>query len=110
MNLKETLRCKKDEILKIAAKHGAENLRIFGSVIRNEETAGSDIDFLVDIGPRPSPFFPAGFIADLETLFGNKVDVVTERSLHPFIKKIFSMRLVRCERRPSLPHPYFGMH
>lgn len=48
MKLKQLLLKKREEILKIAAKHGAYNVRIFGSVAREEEDKNSDIDFLID--------------------------------------------------------------
>jgi predicted nucleotidyltransferase len=86
MGLSELLREKRQEILEIAAKHGAYNVRIFGSVARGEADAASDVDVLVDAGPETSSWFPAGLIIDLEELLGCEVDVVTERGLRPRIK------------------------
>ena len=86
MGLTELLREKRQEILTIAAKHGAYNVRIFGSVARGEADEASDVDFLVDAGPRRTPFFPGGLVVDLEALLGRRVDVVTERGLRPRIK------------------------
>lgn len=84
------LKEQRDKILKLAEKHGAKNVRVFGSVVRGEETADSDIDFLVDLGETLSPWFPTGLIHDLESLLGRKVDVVTEKSLHYYIRdKVF---------------------
>lgn len=74
---------KRDEILQIAARHGVTRIHVFGSVARGEETPESDIDFLVDVGPSPSAWFPGGLIIDLEDLLGRRVDVVTERGLRP---------------------------
>ena len=85
-DLKQELLAKRDEIFKIAAKHGAYNVRIFGSVARGEADEKSDVDFLVDAGPRRTPFFPGGLVVDLEALLGRKVDVVTEKGLRPRIK------------------------
>lgn len=82
----ELLQHRRDEILQLANKHGARNVRIFGSVVRGEETADSDIDFLVDLGEKLSPWFPIGLIHDLELLLNRKVDVVTEKSLHYYIR------------------------
>jgi predicted nucleotidyltransferase len=82
LNIEQVLTANRDKILEIATKHGACNVRIFGSVIRGEAGAGSDIDFLVDLGEKLSPWFPAGLIHDLENLLNRKVDVVTEKSLH----------------------------
>lgn len=87
MRLKQLLQEKREEILSIAAKHGAYNLRIFGSVARGEETEASDIDFLIDYDlEKTSPWFPGGLIRDLETLLNRKVDVVTTQSLHDLIR------------------------
>jgi predicted nucleotidyltransferase len=84
--IEQMLRERRETILSIAAKHGARNVRVFGSVPRGEETASSDLDLLVDIGPDPSPFFPGGLIAELERRLGLKVDVLTERALHWYIR------------------------
>lgn len=87
MSLKQLLQDKREEILSIASKHGAFNIRIFGSVARGEETDNSDIDFLIDYDPKKiSPWFPGGLIIDLEALLQRKVDVITAKSLHHFIK------------------------
>ena len=86
MGLDKLLREKRQEILKIAAKHGAYNVRVFGSVARGEAGPESDVDFLVEAGPETSPWFPAGLIIDLEELMGREVHVVTEGALHWYIK------------------------
>ena len=72
----------REEILRIAARHGAGNVRVFGSVARAEAGDESDIDLLVEMLPEHSPFFPGGLIADLEELLGRNVHVVTEGALH----------------------------
>ena len=87
MKVKEFLKQRRENIIQIASKHGAYNIRVFGSVARGEEGAASDIDLLVDIGERISPWFPAGFITDLEKLLGYKVEVVTKRGLDPHIRE-----------------------
>lgn len=86
MGIEKLLKEKREEILKIAAKHGARNVRVFGSVARGEATLASDIDFLVQVGPKTSPWFPVGLIDDLEILLGRKVDVLTEDALHWYIR------------------------
>ena len=86
MTIVELLGDKRQDILQIAARHGATNMRVFGSVARGEAKPGSDIDFLVDVGPGRSAFFPAGLLADLEDLLGCKVDVLTENGLHWYIR------------------------
>ncbi len=87
MKLKELLQEKREAIISIAAKHGAFNVRIFGSVARGEEREDSDIDFLIDYDlAKISPWFPGGLIEDLEELLNRKVDVVSAKSLHYFIR------------------------
>jgi hypothetical protein len=81
------LKNKRVEILKIAARHGATNVRVFGSRARGEAGPQSDLDLLVEVGPQRSPWFPAGLIADLEELLGCEVDVVTPNALHWYIRE-----------------------
>lgn len=76
------------EIMRIAAKHGAYNVRVFGSVARGENDDLSDVDFLVDFDPsRRSPWFPMGLIEELEGLLGCKVDVATPGMLKERIRE-----------------------
>jgi uncharacterized protein len=78
---------KREEIISIAAKHGAFNIRIFGSVARNEADDNNEIDFLIDYSiDDTSPWFPAGLELDLEELLGRKVNVVTEDALEDRIR------------------------
>ena len=87
MRLKQLLHEKREEILEIASKHGAYNVRIFGSVARGDDTEDSDIDFLIDYDiNKISPWFPGGLLMDLQDLLGCKVDIVTEKGLSKFIK------------------------
>jgi hypothetical protein len=81
------IKAKREEILRIAAKHGAYNVRVFGSTARSETGPESDVDFLVEVGPIHSRWFPAGLVADLEEALGRKVDVVTEDALHWYIRE-----------------------
>ncbi|MGK7897980.1 MAG: nucleotidyltransferase family protein [Xenococcus sp. (in: cyanobacteria)] len=88
MKLQELLQEKREKIMAIATKHGAYNVRVFGSVARGEETSASDIDFLVDYDlSKISPWFPGGLLADLEDLLGCQVDIVTEKGLHDLIRE-----------------------
>jgi predicted nucleotidyltransferase len=64
----QLIRAKRAEILRITAKHGATNIRVFGSVARGETRAEGDVDFLIDAGPVTSSWFPAGLIVDLHGL------------------------------------------
>jgi predicted nucleotidyltransferase len=86
MGTAELLRAKRNEILRIAERHGAGDVRVFGSVVRGDAGPQSDIDLLVQAKARTSPWFPAGLILDLEELLGRKVDVVTEGALHPYLR------------------------
>ena len=86
MRLERLLLEKRDDIKRIAARHGAYNLRLFGSVARGEARPESDIDFLIDVGPTTSSWFPAGLILDLEDLLGRRVEVVTEKALNPDLR------------------------
>jgi uncharacterized protein len=77
---------KRDDIKRIAARHGAYNIRVFGSVARGEAGPESDIDILIDVGPTTSSWFPAGLILDLEDLLGRRVEVITEKALNPELR------------------------
>lgn len=87
MSTDELLKEKREEILRIASKHGARNIRVFGSVVRGEARPDSDVDLLVEVGPDRTPLFPGGLIADLEELLGIKVQVVTQEGLHWYIRE-----------------------
>ena len=87
MNFSELLKDKREAILQIAAKHGARNVRVFGSVARGEADEQSDIDFLVDMEPGRSLLDLGGLLMDLQDLHGRNVDVVTERGLKPRIRE-----------------------
>jgi predicted nucleotidyltransferase len=88
MTLQNLIKTKRDEIIAIAAEHGAYNVRVFGSVARGEATEKSDLDLLVDYdSTRRSPWFPMGLIFDLETLLERKVDVATVDMLKERIKE-----------------------
>jgi predicted nucleotidyltransferase len=74
-------------IRRVAAKHGAHHVRIFGSMARGEASSQSDLDLLVDKGTETTPWFPAGLILELEELLQRDVDVVTENGLSPLLKE-----------------------
>jgi hypothetical protein len=82
------LREKRDEILEIGARHGAGNLRIFGSIAKGEGTDSSDVDFLVEMEEGRSLLDLVGLWQDLEELLGCEVDVVTEGGLSPYLRDI----------------------
>lgn len=86
MKIEELLKSKRQDILAIAAKHGAHNLRIFGSVARGEARPESDLDILVEMEPGRSLMDHVALMQDLEDLLQRKVDVVSERALHWYIR------------------------
>jgi predicted nucleotidyltransferase len=83
----ETLRRSAPEIKAVAARRGASNVRVFGSVARGDADPTSDIDFLVDLAPDRSLFDLGGILMDLADLLGTRVDVVTEASLNPRVRQ-----------------------
>ena len=77
----------RDAILAIAARHGARNVRLFGSVARGDARPDSDIDLLVDLEPGRSLLDHVGLWQDLEELLGRRVDVVVDGGLSPHLEK-----------------------
>ncbi|WP_199247939.1 nucleotidyltransferase family protein [[Phormidium] sp. ETS-05] len=86
-SLRDLLQENREEILKIATKHGAYNLRIFGSVARGEERQDSDVDFLVEMESDRNLLDRIGLMQDLEDLLGRKVDVATVKVLRDFCRE-----------------------
>jgi predicted nucleotidyltransferase len=76
----------RDAILRIAAQHGARNVRVFGSAARNEATEESDVDLLVDLEPDRSLLDQVALKQDLEELLGCTVDVVVEGGISPYLE------------------------
>ena len=72
----DSLRARRTELLRIAAERGASNVRVFGSVVRGEARADSDIDFLVDMDPGRTVLDLSELILDLEEALQRRVDVV----------------------------------
>jgi predicted nucleotidyltransferase len=83
----DLLRERRDEILRIAAKHGAGNVRVFGSAARSEAGDESDIDLLVEFEPGRTLLDQAGLVVELEGVLGRKVDVVTEGGLYWLLRR-----------------------
>ena len=83
----DLLRGRREEILRIAAKHGARNVRVFGSVARGEAGDESDVDLLVEFEPGRTLFDQAGLVVELEELLERKGDVVTEGGLYWLLRR-----------------------
>ena len=85
-SLADLLQKKRAQILKIAIRHGAYNVRVFGSAAKGAAGPDSDLDLLVNVRDEHSSWFPAGLILDLEALLDREIDVVTEEALHWYIR------------------------
>lgn len=79
---RELLQAKREDILRTATAHGVSNVRVFGSVVRGEADAESDIDLLVDVEPGRTLFDLSELLADLQNLLGHDIDIVTEKGLN----------------------------
>jgi predicted nucleotidyltransferase len=83
----DLLRERREEILRIAAKHGARNVHVFGSAARGEAGDESDVDLLVEFEPGGTLLDQAGLVVELEELLGRKIDVVTEGGLYWLLRR-----------------------
>jgi predicted nucleotidyltransferase len=86
MTLQDLRATRREEILRTAARRGARQVRVFGSVVRGDNRADSDVDFLVEMEPGRTLFDLSGLVLDLRTLLGSPVDVVTENGLRSRIR------------------------
>lgn len=86
MGIQEIIVSRKEQILALAAKYGASNVRVFGSVARGTADENSDVDFLVNLAPGRSLFDLGGLLYELQMLLGRNVDVVTPAGLRPRIR------------------------
>ena len=84
---RELLQTKREDILRAATAHGVSNVRVFGSVVRGEADAESDIDLLVDVEPGRTLFDLSELLADLQTILGHNIDIVTEKGLNSRIRQ-----------------------
>lgn len=76
----------REAILRIAAKYGARNVRVFGSVIHRGEAEHGDVDLLVDLEAGRSLLDQVGLKQELEELLGQRVDVVVEGGISPYLE------------------------
>lgn len=82
------LRARREDLLRIAAAHGAHDVRIFGSVARDEAGPASDVDFLVNLDADRTLFDLSGLILDLKDALGHNVDVIELTQFSPIGKRI----------------------
>jgi uncharacterized protein len=87
MDLDKILKDEPEKILRITASHGAQNVRVFGSLARGEAGPDSDIDILVELDHGWSLLDIIAIKQDLEDLMGCDVDVVTETAISPYIRE-----------------------
>jgi predicted nucleotidyltransferase len=100
----------REQILRIAAKHGARNVRVFGSVVRGDDRADSDVDLLVEMAHDRSLLDLVGLEQALEELLRRHVDVLpTTASIPPFGNGS-PLKLAPCEGRRHLPGAHPGRH
>lgn len=78
----QLLRANREEILRLAAKHGAHNVRVFGSMARGQARPDSDVDLLVDMEPGRSLIDLGSLLMDLQDLLGRQVDIVEPEGLY----------------------------
>jgi predicted nucleotidyltransferase len=78
---------KREEVLAIAAKYGARNVRVFGSVARGDADEQSDVDFVVELDESTSLMDHAALLLELQELLGRKVDVAPESCLRPRVRQ-----------------------
>jgi hypothetical protein len=83
MITRQQLIARREEILAIARRYGAHDVRIFGSVARGDQQENSDLDLIVRFDPGRSLFDQGGLLMDLQDLLGMKVDVISERGMRP---------------------------
>jgi predicted nucleotidyltransferase len=86
MNIGRELEAKRTDILRLADRHGATEVRVFGSVARGEAGPDSDVDLLVKMAPERSLLDHVALWQDLEDLLGRKVDLVSEKALHRLMR------------------------
>lgn len=87
MDLRDELKEKREEILEIAARRGARNVRVFGSVARGEADEQSDIDLLVTFDPGTGLLQYMALIRELREFLGRRVDVADDGGLHPWVRE-----------------------
>lgn len=87
MSMLAQIRDRRSQILELALRHRVNNVKVFGSVVRGEESPDSDIDFLVECDKECSLFDLIAFKQTLEGILGRSVDIVTLNSVHWNLEK-----------------------
>jgi predicted nucleotidyltransferase len=87
VGIDEIVRDKREEILAIAARYGARNVRVFGSVARGDADEASDVDFVVEFDDTSSLMDHAAMLLELEELLGRRVDIAPEKCLRPRVRE-----------------------
>ncbi len=88
MGIEEILGEKREEILRIAAKHGVTSIRVFGDILHSDAGPDGEIDFLIEAGEATTPWFPGGLVADLEDLLGQRVHIAFASALPSYAEHI----------------------
>ncbi len=87
MTTTDVLKSKRNDILRLAAEHGARHIRVFGSVARGEADSTSDIDFLVRMDRGRSLLDLIELGQELESVLHRKVDILTDEGLSPYLRQ-----------------------
>lgn len=85
---------RRDQILRLAARHGARNVRVYGSVVRGDASPESDIDILVDLEPGRNLLDLGGLQMDLQDLLRRPVDLKTASSLREDVRRRVSEQAI----------------
>ena len=87
MGIRDRLNQRRGDVLRAAERHGAHNVRLFGSVARGEAGPDSDLDLLVELEKGRSLLDHAALVIELESILGCRVDVATEQGLRPRVRE-----------------------
>lgn len=77
----------RDALRSLVARHGLKNGRVFGSMARDDAHEASDVDLLVEVPPGTSGLALGALLMDAQDMLGRRVDVVTEKALHPLLRQ-----------------------
>ena len=83
----EGLQTHRQRILELATRHGARNVRVFGSIARGDDQPNSDVDLLVEVEPGRTLLDVIALEQDVEELLGRRVEILTDGGLSPYLQK-----------------------